>query len=135
MMSTQTQPGFLGGTSEDEGACLQDRIMMYIGKYKKLADQFRKDGADEYQIERFIREEMERDVFEIENETTNLDAYRIWQSWPEERREKYLHHSLCVNCGGITSFASKFAVRKDQRGLIIKGTCSKCGGKIRRMCD
>ena len=30
------------------------------GKYGKMIEDFRKDGADEYLIEKFIREEMER---------------------------------------------------------------------------
>ncbi len=109
--------------------------MVYIGKYKKMADQFRKDGVEEYQIEKFIREEMERDVFEIENDTTNLEAYRIWKSWPEERRELLLNNALCSNCGGVTSFAPGYSVRKGKWGLILQGNCVKCGGRIRRVCD
>ena len=61
--------------------------MKYTGKYKKMVEQFRKDGADEALIEKFIREEMERDAFEKENGTTDLQAYRVWKSWPEERRD------------------------------------------------
>jgi len=38
--------------------------MKYTGKYKQLADQFRADGCDEAMIERFIREEIERDEFQ-----------------------------------------------------------------------
>ena len=33
--------------------------MKYTGKYKKMAEQFRADGLNENQIEKFIREEME----------------------------------------------------------------------------
>lgn len=38
--------------------------MKYTGKYKKMAEQFRKDGASEAMIEKFIREEMNRGEFE-----------------------------------------------------------------------
>ena len=38
--------------------------MEYTGKYKEMAEQFRKNGLDEYTIERFIRQEMESDKFE-----------------------------------------------------------------------
>ena len=109
--------------------------MIYTGKYKKMAEQFRKDGADEALIEKFIREEMERDAFEKENGTTDLQAYKVWQSWPEEQRELLLHNAFCGNCGAVTSFASGYGIRKDRWGLVIEGTCAKCGGKIRRVCD
>lgn len=36
----------------------------YTGKCAEMAEQFRKDGLDEYTIDKFIRQEMERDEFE-----------------------------------------------------------------------
>lgn len=53
--------------------------MKYTGKYKEMAEQFRKDGADEYMVEKFIREEMERDDFRKGEGTTGLEAYKIWK--------------------------------------------------------
>ena len=97
-----------------------------------MADQLRRDGTDESQIEKNVREEMERDVFEIENGTTYLEAYRIWKSRPEERREDHLNGVLCGNCGSLTSFAPGYNVRKGKWGLILQGNCSKCGGRIRK---
>lgn len=108
--------------------------MKYTGKYKEMAEQFRKDGADEYTIEKFIREEMEWDEFRKGEGTTDLEAYKIWKSWPEERRQMYLHNAFCGNCG-MTSFTNEYNIRKDRRGLIVEGTCAKCGGRIRRACD
>lgn len=35
----------------------------YEGKYADMAEQFRKDGCDEYTVEKFIRQEMEMDEF------------------------------------------------------------------------
>ena len=113
--------------------------MKYTGKYKEMADQFHKDGADEYQIEKFIRKEMERDALEyrtvLANGAADQEACEIWQSWPEERRKILLNNALCGNCGGLTSFAPGYTVWKDQWGLILDGKCAKCGGKIRRVCD
>lgn len=109
--------------------------MKYPGKYKEMAEQFRKDGADEYMVEKFIREEIERDEFEKGAGTTDLEAYKIWKSWPEERRQMYLHNAFCGNCGGATSFANGCNIRKDHWGLIVEGTCAKCGRRIRRVCD
>ena len=109
--------------------------MIYTGKYKKMAEEFRKDGADEYLIEKFIREEMERDAFEKESGMTDLQAYKVWQSWPEERQQLYLNNALCSNCMDAVSFDDGYNIRKDKWGLVIEGTCAKCGGKIRRVCD
>ena len=108
--------------------------MNYTGKYKKMAEDFRKDGADEALIEKFIREEMERNKFSKEHGTTDLNAYRIWESWPERRRNLYLHNALCPNCH-VTSFADGFNIRQDTYGLIIEGNCVNCGRRIARCCD
>ena len=109
--------------------------MKYAGKYKEMAEQFRKDGADEHMVEKFIRDEMERDEFRKGEGTTDLEAYKIWKQWPEERRQMYLHNAFCGNCGGVTSFADGYNIRKDRWGLIVEGTCAKCGSRIRRLCD
>ena len=109
--------------------------MKYTGKYKEMADQFRKDGVDEYNVAKFIREEMERDEFEKDAGTTDPEAYKIWKCWPEKRRQLYIHNAFCGNCMGVTSFAENYNIRKDRWGIIVEGTCVKCGCRIRRMCD
>jgi hypothetical protein len=108
--------------------------MKYTGKYKQLADQFRADGCDEAMVERFIREEMERDEFEKNMGTTDLAAYREWQSWPERRRQMYLGNAFCPKCS-MTSFAPGFTIRKDRFGLIVEGKCTLCGSRVVRCCD
>ncbi len=108
--------------------------MKYIGKYKKMAEEFRKDGADEVLVEKFIREEMEREEFSKEYGTTDLNAYHIWESWPDKRRDLYLHNAFCPNCH-VTSFTEGFNIRQDAYGLIVEGNCIKCGHKIARCCD
>jgi hypothetical protein len=39
-------------------------MMKYTGKYKKMAEEFRKEGCDDATIEKFIRREMEDDEFQ-----------------------------------------------------------------------
>lgn len=56
--------------------------MKYTGKYKKLADQFRADGADERLVKKFVREEMERDRYERSKGLAEIGAFQEWQSWP-----------------------------------------------------
>ena len=48
--------------------------MEYKGKYNKMAEQFRKDGVDEYTVEKWIRQEMEQDEFERLSGTTDPEA-------------------------------------------------------------
>ena len=108
--------------------------MEYKGKYKRMAEQFRRDGADEITIARWIREEMERDEAAAGEGITDLAAWKIWQSWPEERREMYLHNAFCRNCH-VTSFEQGYTVRQDRYGLIIEGKCAVCGARIARACD
>ena len=48
---------------------------------KKTPSAEKKTVSEEKTVrEKNVREEMERDIFDIENGTTNLEAYRIWKS-------------------------------------------------------
>ena len=108
--------------------------MKYEGKYKEMAEQFRADGCDEYTIEKFIRQEMEMDEFRKGEGTTELDAYREWMKLPEDARDMFLNNALCINCG-VASFAKGYNIRRDKYGIVIEGTCAKCGEKIARVVD
>ncbi|MCI8993790.1 MAG: hypothetical protein HFG80_13930 [Eubacterium sp.] len=108
--------------------------MKYTEKYKDMAEQFRKDGCDEYMVEKFIRREMEADKFRKEEGTTDIEAVRLWKSYPDEVKEMWLHHAFCYNCG-TASFKPGYNLRKDKFGVVIEGFCDKCGGRIARCCD
>ena len=121
--------GIIAGKSEPEAAS-----MKYTGKYQKMADQFRADGADEHLVNKFVREEMERDRYERNKGLTEIEAFQEWQSWTERDRQFFLNNALCPNCH-LTSFAPDYTVRADSLGLIIEGTCARCGHRIARCCD
>ena len=108
--------------------------MKYTGKYKKMAEEFRKDGVDEATIERFIRQEMDQDEFEKGAGTTDIKALKLWHSYPEDAKEMWLTNAFCPNCG-VTSFKPGYNLRKDKYGVVIEGFCSKCGAPIVRVCD
>lgn len=108
--------------------------MKYTGKYLKMAEQFRKDGCDEYTVEKFIRQEMEMDEFKKGEGTTDIEAARLWKSYPDEAKEMWLHNAYCRKCGA-TSFRPGYNLRKDNFGVVIEGNCNKCGEKIARCCD
>ncbi len=69
----------------------------------------------------------------------DLEAYRIWKSWPEERRQLYLHNAFCSDCFGKTyqasSFAPNYVIRRDEGMLIVEGKCAVCGHRMARVCD
>ncbi len=108
--------------------------MEYKGKYMDMAEQFRKDGCDEYTIENFIRREMESDEFAKGEGTTDIEALRLWNTYPEAIKDMWLHNAFCINCG-VTSFRPGYNLRKDKFGVVIEGYCDKCGKKIARCCD
>jgi hypothetical protein len=70
----------------------------------------------------------------------DLDAYRIWKSWPEERRRMYLNNAFCFTCieagtSRVASFAPGYTVRKNGNHLVVEGRCAACGERIARSCD
>ena len=110
------------------------KIMQYTGKYKEMADQFRRDGCDEYTVEKFIRQEMELDEFRKGYGSTDIEAAKVWKTYPDERKRLYLNNAFCPNCH-VASFAPGYNIRKSGWGLILEGKCSKCGHPIARTCD
>ncbi len=73
-------------------------------------------------------------------QTIDLDAYRIWKSWPEERRQLYLNNAFCFTCrqagtSRVASFAPGYVIRRESYGLVVEGRCAVCGEKIARVCD
>lgn len=113
---------------------LRNRTLEYTGKYKEMAEQFRKDGCDEYTIEKFIRQEMEDEKFAKGEGTTDIEAIRHWKNYSDEIKEMWLYNAFCINCGN-TSFKPGYNLRKDKFGVVIEGFCAKCGERIVRCCD
>jgi len=105
----------------------------YTGKYKKMAEEFRRDGCDEYIVEKFIRQEMEADEFAKKQGPKDLEALKLWRSYPKKAKLMWLNNAFCINCG-VTSFKNGYNLRKDKFSVVIEGHCSKCGGKIARCC-
>jgi hypothetical protein len=109
-------------------------MMKYTGKYKKMAEEFRKEGCDDATIEKFIRREMEDDEFQKGDGTTDIAALKLWKEYPENAKQMWLHNAFCSKCGN-TSFKSGYNLRIDKVGVVIQGYCAKCGSKIARVCD
>ena len=111
------------------------RLLLTLeGKYQRMAEQFRNSGVDEYTVEKFIQQEMEKDEFQKGEGSTDIEAFRLWNSYPAEAKEMWLHNAFCVKCGS-TSFKSGYNLRKSKFGVLIDGYCDKCSGRIVRCCD
>jgi|GEM_PF-751388 len=108
--------------------------MEYTGKYKGMAEQFRKDGCDEYIVEKFIRQEMEKDEFHKGDGITDPEAVKLWNTYPDGTKDMWLHNAFCTNCR-VSSFAPGYVLRKDNFGVVIQGKCEKCGEPMTRCCD
>ena len=68
--------------------------MKYTGKYAEMEKQFQKDGADDYTIYQFIKQEMEADEFRKGEGTTDIEAVRLWNSYPDEAKDIKLYLSM-----------------------------------------
>ena len=103
----------------------------YTGKYAEMAEQLRADGCDEYTVEKFVREEMEADEWKAGEGMTEFEALKAWHALPDEEKRILLTSAFCHNCG-LATFAPGYSIRRDKWGLVIEGTCAKCGHKIAR---
>lgn len=63
-----------------------------------------------------------------------IEAVRLWKSYPAEYKNLWLNNAFCSNCG-VTSFKEDYFLQTSEIGVVIKGTCSNCGAKIARVCD
>lgn len=53
-----------------------------------MAEQLLKDGCDEYTIEKFIQQEKDADEFARNEGTTDIEAVRLWKSYPNEAKDR-----------------------------------------------
>lgn len=105
--------------------------MDYEGKYAEMAEQLRADGCDERTVERFVREEMEADEWRAGEGITEFEAFKAWRELPDGEKRILLTTAFCHNCGTAT-FSPGYAVRRGKWGLVVEGTCAKCGSRIAR---
>ena len=82
--------------------------MKYTEKYKELAEQFRKNGCDEYMIRKFIRQEMEAGEFR------KGEGTQIWKHFGFGRDIRMRQRRY----GFIMHFVSIAEIRPLSRGTI-----------------
>jgi len=65
------------------------------------------------------------------NAISDFAALKTWHGLPEWERELLLGSVFCANCID-GQFAPGYAIRQGEWGIVIEGTCAKCGGRIAR---
>ncbi len=108
--------------------------MEYIGKYKEMAEQFRKDGCDEVMIAEFISREMEEDAFYDSGLEDAIDSEKLWAEFPNDIKDLFLNSALCDKCG-VSSFAPGYKIVGSKYSVVIEGKCIKCSEDMVRVCD
>lgn len=57
-----------------------------------------------------------------------------WMKLPKDIREKILNNVFCSNCRDAVKVV-EYSIEEDKIGLIIKGKCEACGGKVVRVVE
>ena len=57
-----------------------------------------------------------------------------WMRIPKNIREKLLNNVWCTNCSDVVRIV-EYSIEDDKIGLIIKGKCEICGGKVTRVVE
>lgn len=104
-------------------------VVEYEGTYQEMAERLRADGCDEGTVERFVAGEMEADERRDREGVTERVAWRRWRELPITSRYILLTQATCRNCG-LTTFDAGYFVRLGTSGLVVEGTCAKCGARI-----
>ncbi|HDL02078.1 MAG TPA: hypothetical protein ENH23_07580 [candidate division Zixibacteria bacterium] len=62
------------------------------------------------------------------------EAKARWDKIPRYAQMKLLENVWCTECSDITSILLDSA-EMEQRNLILRGTCNKCGGEVCRLIE
>lgn len=101
----------------------------FIEKYQDYIDYLQKCGYEAEEIDAIIKGQVDDDRIYNPSNVLDLDAYKEWQLFPEEEKEKLLT-AYCPVCEEAIKIKDGFSIRRDKKGLIINGKCPICRTKI-----
>ena len=61
-------------------------------------------------------------------------AKKIWQAIPADIRLKILNNVWCVQCKQTTGIG-KVSGKVESGMLVLRGVCTRCGGKVARVIE
>lgn len=108
--------------------------MEYEGKYKEVAEQFRKHGLSEAQVKIFVDGVKAQDAFNEGRGINDPKAVEEFETYPKWVRDMWLTNVPCPICD-IGSFKEGYTIRKYGSKLLIDGYCSVCGSIIYKECE
>ena len=60
---------------------------------------------------------------------------RLWESVPEEARDRILSNVWCGHCGEVTRIEDFTGIPDERNDLILRGFCARCGHVVVRMLE
>ena len=69
-----------------------------------------------------------------DEKASDAAALSKWRGLPKWERQVLISSVFCLNCGD-GEFEPGYTIRQGEWGIVIEGTCAKCGGKIARVRD
>ena len=60
---------------------------------------------------------------------------RLWESVPEEARDRILSNVWCGHCGEVTRIEDFTGIPDERNDLILRGFCARCGHVVVRLLE
>ena len=60
---------------------------------------------------------------------------RLWESVPEEARDRILSNVWCGKCGDVTRIEDFTGIPDERNDLILRGFCARCGHVVVRLLE
>ncbi len=63
----------------------------------------------------------------------DMQAVKKWKKVPEQMQRQIVDNAFCTTC--FVTTIENYTLHDDPQGLVLKGTCKKCGGKVARVVE
>lgn len=63
----------------------------------------------------------------------DINAAKKWNKVPKDIQRKIIENVFCDKCS-ITTIVD-YSLYDDEQGVLLKGTCKKCGGDVARLVE
>ncbi|GHH98945.1 RQC domain-containing protein [Neobacillus kokaensis] len=130
--------GAFKGTSQKEVLAMVD--WMIINDFLSINKGFGiplleiTDKGMEILHETFAEKQEEDSNKKTNHETISFSAYKQWMSIPEEFRRQLERNVWCSNCVDVVQIQN-YTVDESKHGIVLHGTCKKCGHEVARVID
>ncbi len=67
------------------------------------------------------------------NNVSDVEAMKRWSEIPKDIQGMFLENVFCGTCG-VTTIVD-YTINNSDYGIVLRGTCASCGGKVARVID